>query len=156
MSPETDHQIDLWRGRIAAAAAEGGGLNEYKAALLWVKDNVPPDLALREGAKQTIQDAAERHLDDIHGAGILDAIFLSVFPEDATNNEELDADVLERDRSSSTDAEIARLTKLSAIEYALERKTVASGLGIRVSVLDRAVKAARGENGDTKGQRATA
>ena len=148
MSPETDQQIDLWCGRIAAAAAKGGGLNEYKAALLWVKDNVPSDLALREGGKQTIQNAAERHLNDIHDATILDAIHFSIFPDDAATNDELDALANKNDAFN----EIERLAKLGCVEYALERKTVAGWLGIPVGALNAAVKAARTENGDTKGQ----
>jgi hypothetical protein len=64
-----------------------------------------------------------------------------------------DAEAVKIDDGNETDAAIKRLAKLTPIEYERERKSAAEKLGIgRVSVLDNAVKAARGENGDTKGQ----
>ena len=64
-----------------------------------------------------------------------------------------DAEAVKIDDTNETDAAIKRLAKLTPIEYERERKIAAEKLGIgRVSVLDNAVKAARGENGDTKGQ----
>ena len=70
-------------------------------------------------------------------------------PDASASNSESDAEAIEIDE----DAEIKRLAKLTSIEYDRERKSAAEKLGIdRVSVLDSAVKVARGENGNTKGQ----
>jgi putative DNA primase/helicase len=95
-----------------------------------------------------IRETAERHLDEVQGAGVLDAIYFCVFPEDATNNDQLDAAVFGRDE----DAEIRRLAKLPAIQYNRQRKTTAANLGISVMALDAAVKAAHAEDTTTKGQ----
>ena len=57
------------------------------------------------------------------------------------------------DNSSEINAEIKRLAKLPPIEYERERKSAAERLGIdRLGTLDAAVKVARSESGDTKGQ----
>jgi hypothetical protein len=73
-------------------------------------------------------------------------------PDASASNCESDAETLEIEDPSKTGAEIKRLAKLTPIEYEHARKSAAVKLGIRVEVLDRPVKAARGENGDTKGQ----
>ena len=74
-------------------------------------------------------------------------------PDASASNSESDAEAVEIDDRNETDAEIKRLAKLTTIEYERERKSAAEKLGIdRVSALDSAVKAARGDNGDTKGQ----
>jgi hypothetical protein len=73
-------------------------------------------------------------------------------PDASASNCESDAETPEIDDRSETDAEIKRLAKLTLLEYERERKSTAVKLGIRVDVLDRVVNAARGENGDTKGQ----
>jgi Protein of unknown function (DUF3631) len=74
-------------------------------------------------------------------------------PDASASNGESDAETTKIDDRRETDAEINRLAKLTPIEYERERKNAAEKLGIdRVSVLDSAVKVARGENGDTKGQ----
>ena len=74
-------------------------------------------------------------------------------PDASPSNGESDAEPLQIDDRSETDAEIKRLAKLTPIEYERERKSAARKLGIgRVLVLDSAVKAVRGENSDTKGQ----
>ena len=88
-------ELANWQGQIAHAAKNGGGIHVYQAALNWAKQKVPPDNGLCEKAKQEIRDAAERHLADVHGAVVLDAIYFSIFPEDvAPSNAELDAVVL--------------------------------------------------------------
>jgi Protein of unknown function (DUF3631) len=149
-----DREVANWQGRIASAAANGGGLDAYRAALDWVRQNVPTENGLRESAKQEMREAAERHLCDIRNTAVLDEIYLSVFHEDpTTSNDDLDADVLSRDRSSETGAEIGRLAKLSTIEYDHQRKASAAKLGItRVTALDSAVKAARAKIGAANGQ----
>ena len=74
-------------------------------------------------------------------------------PDASASNCEPDAEIPEVDDVNETDAEIKRLAKLTPIEYDRERKSAARKLGIdRVGVLDRVVKAACGENGNTKGQ----
>ena len=91
-------ELANWQGQIAHAAKNGGGIHVYQAALNWAKQKVPPDNGLCEKAKQEIRDAAERHLADVHGAVVLDAIYFSIFPEDvAPSNAELDAVVLATD-----------------------------------------------------------
>jgi hypothetical protein len=87
-----------WQGRIAFAAANGGGLDVYKAALNWTKQDVPSDNGLREKCKNEILEAAERHLSAIVDSEILDEIYFSVFPEDvAPSNAELDAVTMAKD-----------------------------------------------------------
>jgi hypothetical protein len=148
-----DRELANWQGKIAVAAKEGNGLDSFRAALNWAKQDVPPDTGLCEKAKQEIFGTAERHLADVYGVDILDAIYFCVFPQDAASNDECDADVLSTDRSSETAAEIRRLAGLSVIEYERQRKASAEKLGItRITALDNTVKAARAENGDTKGQ----
>jgi putative DNA primase/helicase len=121
---------------------------------------VLPDRALRQRAKDEIWGTAERHLANAHGVGILEAIYLDVFPEDAEQNDdssasnnELDVTAVKVDDREETSAEVKRLAKLSSIEYERERKPAAERLRIgRVTVLDAAVRAVRAENGSTKGQ----
>jgi uncharacterized protein (DUF927 family) len=93
-----DRELANWQGRIAISAKNGGGLDEFQAALIWAKQTVPPDNGLLEKAKQELRDAAERHLGDSHDVAVLDAIVLSVFPEVVTpSNAELDELVLAKD-----------------------------------------------------------
>jgi putative DNA primase/helicase len=87
-----DRELSNWNGRLATAVTNGGGLDTYRAALTWAKQDVPPDGGLREYVKGELREAAERHLGDIYGATIVDAIDFSIFPEDAEpSNAELDA-----------------------------------------------------------------
>ena len=153
-----DRELSSWQGRIANAAANGGGLDAYRSALSWAKQCVPPDNGIRDIAKQEIREAAERHLGD--GAAALKAIYLDIFPEDMeqdanawASNSDLYAEVVKIEDRNAIALEVRRLANLTPIEYDRERKRAAETLGIdRLSVLDDAVKAARGENGDTKGQ----
>jgi Protein of unknown function (DUF3631) len=147
-----DRELATWQGRIADAAKNGRGLDTYRAALTWAKQHVPPDNDPRECVKGALRETAERHLGDIHGATVLDAIYFSAFPEDALSNADLDVDILSRDRSNETNVEIERLAKLSPAEYDRQRKSAAENLGISLKALDAEVKATRTENGDTKGQ----
>src|SRR6516164_5107300 len=130
MSDSFDHEVAGWQGKIAAAAKTGNGLDSLKAAFNWVRLNVPPDNGRRELAKQEISEAAERHLSQTHGPDVLDAIYLSTFPEDATSNSDLDAEITKRDKAAEVTAEIERLAKLSPIQYDHERKDAAERLGI--------------------------
>jgi hypothetical protein len=141
-----DRELANWQGRIAKAAANGGGLDEFRAALVWVKQYVPKDNGLCEEAKQEIQDAAERHLADTHGLAVIDAICGAVFLEEADDdvgdNNKLDAYAIKIDDN----AEIKRLLKLNRIEYDRARKSAAKQLGVTVSTLDREVANIRAAN----------
>ena len=148
-----DHELASWQGKIAVAAKTGNGLDSLKAAFNWVKLNVSSDNGRRELAKREISEAAERHLSQTHGPDVLDAIYLSTFPEDATSNSDLDAEIIKRDKAAEVTAEIERLAKLSLIQYDRERKSAAEKLCIgRITTLDREVQAARHKNDDTRGQ----
>lgn len=126
--PNLDREIATWQGRIAIAAKNGGGLDEYKAALNWVKQGVSPDNGLQEKAKQEILGTAERHLGTGRRTVVLEEIRFSVFPEDAMTEDALDALANDVDNTN----EIRRLAKLGPLQYALERKSVADRFGIGV------------------------
>jgi Protein of unknown function (DUF3631) len=144
-----NHELAIWQGKIAVAAKNGTGLGVLRLALNWAKQEMPQDNGLREKAKQEIRETAERHLAQVHGVEVLNAIYFCAFPEDtAAINDVLDADVLSRDE----DAEIRRLAKLPPIEYQRQRKAAAASLEIGVRALDDEVRAARAEDKTTKGQ----
>src|ERR1019366_3232444 len=93
-----------------------------------------------------VRQCADRHLSERHAPETIDAIFEAIFPD---LNSDLDNQTVKIDAAN----EIQRLAKLTPIQYELERQEAAEQLGIRrVSALDKAVKAARAELGDTKGQ----
>ena len=151
--PANDWHVSIWQGRIATAAKPEEGLDTFRAALEDVKQKYSPDTVLLDHAKSEIWEAAERHLAEKHDLNVLDAIYLGIFPEDATQHDSSFGGSTIDINGGATSAEIKRLAKLTEIEYERERKTAAKQLGIaRLSVLDVAVKAARAENGDTKGQ----
>jgi hypothetical protein len=134
-----DREVSTWQGRIANAAQNGGGLDVYLAALTWAKQDVPPDNGVREKAKQEIREAAERHLADLHGLSVIEAIYGAAFPEKAdkglASNEKLGAATNTMDDR----AEIERLAKLPRIEYSRTRKDAAKRLRLSVAVLDKEV-----------------
>ena len=111
----------------------------YLAALTWAKQDAPPDNGVREKAKQEIREAAERHLADLHGLRVIEAIYGAAFPVEAdeglASNNKLDA------ATSTIDdqAEIKRLAKLSPIEYGRTRKDAARKLRVTVGMLDQIV-----------------
>jgi hypothetical protein len=47
-----NHELAVWRGKIAVAAKNGNGLDVLKQALNWAKQQVPQNNGLREKAKQ--------------------------------------------------------------------------------------------------------
>jgi hypothetical protein len=133
-----DRELSNWQGRIAVAAKNGGGLDVCQAALNWAKQEVMPENGLREKAKQEIRDAAERHLADGHGLGVIEAIYGAIFPEevgDLANHYELDGCASE----INDNAEIKRLAELDRMEYDRARKGAAKQLGVTVGALDREV-----------------
>ena len=109
------------------------------AALTWAKQDAPPDNGVRVKAKQEIREAAERHLADLHGLRVIEAIYGAAFPLEAdeglASNNKLDA------ATSTIDdqAEIKRLAKLSPIEYGRTRKDAAQKLRVTVGMLDQIV-----------------
>lgn len=136
-----DRELSNWQGRIASAAKNGGGLDEYHAALNWAKQGIPPDNGMGEKAKQEIREAAERHLADRYGLGVIEAIYGATFPEDdaVANNNKLDEGAIKIDDQD----EITRLAKLSRIEYGRARKDAAKQLGITAGALDEEVRERR-------------
>ena len=137
--PPYDRELSTWQGEIANAAANGVGLDVYRAALNWAKQYVSPDNGVREKVKHEIQEAAERHLADLHGLSVIEAIYGAAFPEEAdeslgTNNK-LDVATIAIDDH----AEIKRLVKLSRIEYSRNRKGAAKRLCVTVAALDKIV-----------------
>jgi len=145
-------RLAIWQGRIAVAAQKGGGLDALKAALEDIRQKVPPDRGLLEQAKTELWDAAERHLADAHSVAVLNAVYLSVFPEEVQQNgvhSELDAQAIEIDQRKELEEEIKRLAKLTIIQYEHERDPAAERLRIRVTTLDSLVKTERGESANT-------
>jgi len=135
LPPTDDYSLALWQGRIASAAANGGGLDVFRAALEAIKQSGPPDRSLLEHAKREIWGTAERHLADTHGLDLLEAIYFGTFPEEdakqkntSASNDELDLAAVKIDDRNATDAEIKRLAKLTPIEYERERKPTAERL----------------------------
>ena len=145
-----DRELSNWQGQIAYAAANGGGLDVYRAALNWARQGIPPKHGVREKAKQEIREAAERHLGD--GTTVLDAIYFDIFPEDveqgsdaSASNSKLDAEAVKIDDHNETYAAIKRLAKLEPIEYGRRRKDAARTLGVTVDILDKEVSEHRKE-----------
>jgi hypothetical protein len=145
-----ERQLACWQGKIATAAKQGTGLDIFQAALNWVKRDVPTGNGLREQAKQELLETAERHLDNVHGAAVVDASYYDIFPDEdrerdagtSASNDELDAKTIE-DNRNQIKAKIKRLANLPVLEYAQDRKAAAQELGVGVGALDSAVKAER-------------
>jgi hypothetical protein len=134
-----DREVSTWQGRIANAAQNGSGLDVYLAALTWAKQDAPPDNGVREKAKQEIREAAERHLADLHGLRVIEAIYGAAFPVEAddglASNDKLGAATVTMDDR----AEIERLAKLTRMDYARTRKDAAKRLRVKVTALDQVV-----------------
>ena len=125
----------------------------YQAALNWAKQDVPPDNGLCENAKQEILETAKRHLADVYGVDVLNAIYFCDLPEDtAPSNGELDALALATDAKGEIGATITRLASLNAVERAIEARTAAKHFGVPVSVIEAAIKDARAATADTRAQ----
>ena len=67
-------------------------------------------------------------------------------PDASASNCESDAEPLQIDDRSETEAKIKRLAKLPAIEYDRVRKSAAADIGVKVGTLDRAVANRRATN----------
>ena len=103
-----------WQGRIAAAAADGGGLDAFRQALAAIKQDVPADHGLLEKAKAELWETAVRHLEETVGRDVLASIYLVALsePPPDTNNE-LDQAVVDDDERRAVAGEIERLKKLN-------------------------------------------
>ena len=99
----------------------------------------------RKIAMRRMQLIVVLHLSDDHELETINSIFQAIFPG---INSSLDDETIKID----LEGEIRRLAKLTLIEYELIRQDAAAELGICIRALDNAVKAARAEHDDTKGQ----
>jgi hypothetical protein len=141
-----EKQLLGWQGEIAREAQQGRGIDALQRVLSELKKEFGVDDAFLFPAIDELQKCADRHLSDHHELETISCIFQAIFPE---INSSLDDETIKIDLES----EIRRLAKLTLIEYELVRQDAAAELGIgRVSALDNAVKAARAEHDDTKGQ----
>ena len=140
-----------WRVRLAAAAAAWGGLDVYRewlAACSTIEDG-----PTREQAKIEVWDAAVAHLDDQIGLATLGAIYTAVTADPPPGDQNaLDEAALRDEHSRDAKAEVERLARLPILDYEQKRLDAAERLGVRTSVLDAQVKAARQADGGTKGQ----
>jgi hypothetical protein len=134
--------IEQWQIELAREGHEGRGIDALNRILLDVKSQFAGSDADLLPAVDEIRDCAERHLVQ-HEPKTVDAIFRAVFPN---LNGSLDAVAINLD----TEKEIQRLASLSAVQYERERSGAAALLGMRTSILDAAVKAAR--PAEAKGQ----
>jgi putative DNA primase/helicase len=134
-----DRELSDWQGRIARAAANGVGLDVYRAALNWAKQGVPPDNGARQNAKQEIREAAERHLTDLHGLSVIEAIYGAAFPEEADDGLASDDKLGAATVTMDDRAEIERLAKLTRMDYDRTRKDAAKRLRVKVTALDQEV-----------------
>ncbi len=145
----------LWCGKIAKDATGARGLTTLQEACADMAKRLPRFHSFRTTVIGTLLRCADDHLGDRHSAAAIDTIFLKVFPDqvadDYASNADLDATAVAIDTCSETIAEIARLAKLSSVEYDRERSGAAKRLGIRAATLDVEVKARRG-GVDVKGQ----
>jgi Protein of unknown function (DUF3631) len=141
-----EEQLALWQGEIAREAAQGRGIDALRRVLSELKKKFGTDEAFLLTAIGDLQHCADRHLSESHEPETIDTIFEALFPG-------LNSDLDEKTIKLDLEKEISRLAKLTPIEYELERPKAAEELGIRrLSALDNAVRAARAELGDTKGQ----
>ena len=148
-----DRELANWQGKIAVAAEKNSGLDAFRTALNWAKNEVPPNNGLCEKAKKEILETAERHLADVYGVEVLDAIYSCVVPEDvAASNDDLDAVALTTDAKGEIAAIIRRIASLNPVERALEARKAAKNFGVPVSAIETAIKDARAATGGPKAQ----
>lgn len=141
-----EKQLELWHAEIAREAQLGRGIDALHRILSEVKKTLGEDEELLFLAIDDLRQCADRHLSEKHAPETISAIFEALFPN---LNSDLDNETIKID----VEREIRRLAKLAPIEYELVRHDAAAELGIgRISALDNAVKVARAEQGDTKGQ----
>jgi len=140
--------IVAWQVQLAREAAAGRGIDALRLILTELKQHYAADReesALLDAIQQ-LSDCAHRHLREHHESATIEAIFDGVFPPTKEVNNALDATAINIDAQ----AEIQRLASLPNIQYEHERIAAAARLGMRATVLDAEVRAARPQ--DTKGQ----
>ena len=141
-----------WQTRLAVEAAAGRGLNALGQILAEIKAAQIDDEA---ELFEAMRECADRHLTPPHEIEAVDAVFDAAFHRDGASEDLSGSPDLNRKLDATTsnndaEAEFQRLSKLPIVQYERERVAVAERLGMRASVLDAAVKAARPT--DTKGQ----
>jgi Protein of unknown function (DUF3631) len=136
--------VTLWQGELAREAQEGRGIDTLHKILSAIKNAYAQDEVALLSAVDEIRDCAERHLTQ-HSHNTVDAIFRAVFP---TLNGSLDTAAINLD----AEQEISRLASLPLVQYERERIAVDGKLGMRASVLDTVVKAARPAENKGQGQ----
>ena len=140
-----------WRIRLASAVAACGGLDVYRE---WLRACATiEDGPTREQSKIEVWDAAVAHLGDQVGLTTLGAIYTAVTTDQPPGDQnDLDEAALRDEDRRDADAEVERLARLPPLAYEQVRLATAERLGVRASVLDVQVKAARRVDGGTKGQ----
>lgn len=144
--------LERWQTRLAVEAAAGRGLNALGEKLAEIKAAQIDDEA---ELFEAMRECADRHLTPPHEIEAVDAVFDAAFHRDGASEDLSGSPDLNRKLDATTsnndaEAEFQRLSKLPIVQYERERVAVAERLGMRASVLDAAVKAARPT--DTKGQ----
>jgi hypothetical protein len=159
MSAATEFNIEaklmMWQGRIAKFR----NITTLGDACREMAQQTKSGDPFRELAAGRLLRAAANHIDA--SPQLYEPIVYGAFPEFAPDddaialneddNNELDAQIDRIDGKADVAAEVARLAKLSTVEFERERKSAAERLGVRASALDALVKADRSKE-DTGGQ----
>jgi hypothetical protein len=139
--PET--ALTLWQGKIAKGAKGETGLQTLQAACLDMQRRAPLYDPFRLHVIKTLSDCANRHLRERYSPETIEPIIFDAFPE---SGDDVASD------KADTDAEIAKLAKLSVTEYERKRTAASKRLGMRSVVLDRLVSAERSNDAEPTGQ----
>jgi hypothetical protein len=131
--------LTLWRAKVAKDAAGAHGFTRLKDACADMAKRAPLCDPFRTTVISTLLRCAVDHLGERHRETI-EPIFFEAFPEEAADdptseNAELDAAAVGIDGCNETAAEIARLAKLSLVDYDREHSDAAKRLGVRASTL---------------------
>ena len=122
--------LALWCAKIAKEATGAYGLTTLKDACADMAMRAPLCDPFRTAVIGTLLRCANDHLGDTYTAQAIEPIFLEAFPDlaanDAAVNAELDDAAITSERRTETAMEVARLARLSRLEYDRERKAAAS------------------------------
>jgi hypothetical protein len=140
-----ERQLAVWQAEIAREAQKGRGIEALHKVLSELRKKFESDEAFLFPAIDNLHQCADRHLSESRGPEIIDAIFEAIFPG---FNSDFDDATIKLDTLN----EIKRLASLSLLEYERERVAAAERLGIRASILDAIVKAARAEHAKGQGR----
>ena len=144
--------LERWQTRLAVEAPAGRGLNALGEILAEIKTAQVDDEA---DLLDAMRECADRHLTPPYDVEAVDAVFDAAFhrdgaSEDLSGSPDLNRKLDATTSNNNSEAEFQRLSKLPIVQYERERVAAAERLGMRASVLDAAVKAARPT--DAKGQ----